>query len=179
MRKLFILLFVANVALAVVSYMLLPDTVASHFRFDGIPDSWGSKTVGVLILLAIELVLFVVFLLVPSSVSWIPKRWVDLPNKDYWLKEENKPKLKAKLEVASSKIGIAILALCFCLGLLVLEANLSDPVRLNASILWAALIAFTVYTVYWCVKFFSFFNMPKNDETAGKRPNSDPVSRAL
>ena len=162
MRKLFILVFVANVALAVVSFVLLPSKAVSEM----------------MALLACEVLFFVLFLLVPSSVSWVPKGSVNLPNKDYWLKEENKPKLKAKLEALTSECGAAFLAFCFCLGLLMLKANLSDPVRLNEGIFFAACIALMSYMVYFCVKFFSFFNMPKNDEAAGGKPNGDPVNRA-
>lgn len=45
-------------------------------------------------------------------------------------------------------------------GLLVIQSNLSNPVRLNEKLLLFALILFLLYTVYWVVKLFRAFRGP-------------------
>ena len=170
MRKLFILAFAANVILTLVSLVVLPPKVAIHFGSGGVPNAWASKEVNALIFLAIEGPLFILFLFAPSLVMKCPPKLINLPNKDYWLKEENKPATKAKVESLMCQFGIALFGFLFCVGLLTLQANLSDPVRLNESILFAMLTAFIVYTVYWCVKIFLSFRLPNNVRAADQVP---------
>ncbi len=59
MRIFFLVTFVANIVLTLVSWVILPDTVAIHFRHDGMPDGWSPVWFHVLIFLGMQLVLFV------------------------------------------------------------------------------------------------------------------------
>jgi uncharacterized membrane protein len=162
MRNIFILVFLANIVLTVVSFWLLPAKIAIHFGFGGAPDSWAPKAVNMLILLAVEFPLFILFLFPPSLIVKVPPKFINLPNKDYWLKKENLPMTKAKITSIMSEFGAALFAFLFCISLLTLYANLADPVRLNEGMFFIFFIAFMVYTVYWCVKIFRAFKLPQN-----------------
>jgi len=52
--------------------------------------------------------------------------------------------------------------------LLAIEANLSQPVRINEKLFFSALILFLLYTVYWCIKLFRSFRRPREMENAKK-----------
>ena len=165
MRNLLIIIFLANVMLSVISLLLLPSEVAIHFGRDGIPDGWASKEFNALIFLGIDLFLFIVFLSAPSLSLGLSPRWLSLPNKNYWLKEENRAMIQKKLAPLMTEYGILFLTFLFCVGLLTLEANLADPIRLNESIFLSIFMAFMFYTVYWCVKLVRVFRIPKNSTT--------------
>jgi len=161
MRALFILAFIANVALIIVSLVILPSKMAIHFGPGGMPDSWASKEVNALIFLGINVVLFICLYLSPLFTEIFPRRLISLPHKDYWLKEENKPELNLKMASLSHEFGAFLFIFLFFINLLVLRANLSDPVRLNERHFFPLLIVFFLYVIYWAVKCFLVFRPPK------------------
>jgi len=160
MRKLFITIFLANVALTILAPLVLPARVAIHFGIGGHPDSWASSGSFALIFLALEVPLFLLFLFVPSLISKCPPNIVSLPNRDYWLSDENKPRAMARLSGLMFEFGFALFASLLGMGLLTIFANLEDPVRLNESLFLIIFIAFMAYTAYWCVKIFRAFKIP-------------------
>ena len=162
MRNLLIVSFLANVALTLVSLLVLPSEVAIHFGRGGMPDSWASNELNALLFLGIDLFIFIVFLVAPSLSLGLSPKWLSLPNKNYWLKEENRVVAQKKLAPLMTEFGIALFTFLFFVGLLTLEANLADPVRLNESIFFPIFIAFMLYTGYWCVKLVRVFRIPKN-----------------
>lgn len=165
MRKLFIFAFLANVLLSLASLAVLPDRVAVHFGWGGIANSWGPKAVLAIVFLAIEILLFITVLGTPSSILKFPPSMINLPNKDYWLKKENLPRTKEKLAVLMWEFGIALFAFFFLVEFLVLDANLSDPVRLKEELFLPGLIVFVLYAVYWCIKLYRSFKIPPGPKT--------------
>ena len=166
MRKLLILIFLANVILTLVSLLILPPEVAVHFGRNGIPDSWASKEFNALMFLVIDVLLVIVFLAGPSLSLGLSPKWVSLPNKSYWLKEENRDMIQKKLTPLMMEFGSACLTFLLLVKLLTLEANLADPVRLNESIFFPIFIAFMLYTGYWCVALVRAFRIPENRRDA-------------
>ena len=166
----FVLVFIANLILIIVSLVVLPARVAMHFGPGGTPDSWGSKYVSALIFLVVEIPSFLLFYFITPFVFKFPAEWISLPNKDYWLKQENRPVMKVKLESIMLEFGVAFFIFMFCAGLLVTKANLSDPVKLNETLFYPVFTAFMAYVVYWCVKIFRSFKLPKNDDKPSGLP---------
>ena len=165
MRAIFITVFAANLVLTVVSLAVLPDKVAIHFGPGGAPDSWAFKEVNAVISLAIEVPLFLILF----YASWLtlnsPPRLLSLPNKDYWLTEANRPALKQKLQRLTDQFGVVLYFFLLYVGLLVLQANLANPVRLNEITLVPALALFLGYTAFWCIGLFRSFRIPTQDES--------------
>jgi uncharacterized membrane protein len=153
------------VALTVVSFIVFPPNVAIHFDKNGNPNSWAPKETNAIIFFATELTLFVIFIIIPSLVFKFPARLISLPNKDYWLKEENKPKVRTKFAILMWEFGIGLFTFLFFVEFLVLDANLTKPVRLNEKLFLSVFITYMVYTVYWCVKILRSFRIPKDAET--------------
>jgi uncharacterized membrane protein len=160
MRPLLAIVFAANVLLWLVSLAVLPDRVAIHFGPGGAPDAWASKELNALIFLVLETPLFLLFWFAPSLPLGIPPRFVSVPNKEYWLKEENRPAFKRKFQHLMAQFGTAFFLFFFCIGLLTVQANLSQPVRLKEEIFLPVLILFLGYTVVWTIGLFRSFRVP-------------------
>ena len=57
MRRLFILAFVANVALSLISLHVLPERVAIHFGADGTADGWGPNYADAALMTGVQMLL--------------------------------------------------------------------------------------------------------------------------
>ena len=170
MRWILLLLFVANVAVSVAGLFLLPDRVAVHFGAGGEPNGWGPKWQGFPIFLCMDFLFLGLFLCSHRIVFWFSPRWVNLPNKDYWLQPEHKEETSEKLTQSMLRFGIAFFLFFLVVGWLTLSANLSHPVRLEESAFLAALGAFLAYTLYWTVRFYLDFRIPAASLEEGDRP---------
>jgi len=164
MRTIFFVVFAANVLLMLVSLVILPDRVAIHFGRGGCPDSWASKEINALVFLVLETPMFLLLWFGPSLPLGVPKRFVSLPNKEYWLREENLPAFKQKLEHLMAQFGAAFFLFFFFTGLLTVQANLSVPVRLNEKAFVPVVILFLVYTVVWTIGLLRAFRVPKEGD---------------
>lgn len=163
MRIFFLVTFVANIVLTLVSWVILPDTVAIHFRHDGMPDGWSPVWFHVLIFLGMQLVLFVTIYFGSRLSLGLHSRWANLPNKDYWLREENLPKAQKMVRSTMMEFGTAMMLFLFVVGILTLKANLSDPVRLSNEFFWPSFVLFMAFVVYWCAKLLFLFRVPRED----------------
>jgi uncharacterized membrane protein len=161
MRTLLCLVFAANVLLWLLSLVVLPDQVAVHFGRGGAPDSWASKEWNALLFVLLETPLFLLFWYAPLLPLGLPPRFVSVPNKDYWLREENRPAFKRRFQERMDRFGTAFFLFFFCIGLLTLQANLSQPVRLNERLFLLFLVLFLIYTVVWTVGLFRAFRVPR------------------
>lgn len=123
MKALFILMFLANVAVTLVSLVLLPDRVAIHFGLRGVADGWASRSVHALLMTGTHVLLFLFMLIV---------------------------------------------------GLLVLEANLAETVKLDLPVFLGAFVAFLLYTVWWTIAFCCAFRIPAGDRNGPNRPAAGP-----
>ena len=161
MKKLLALIFLANVILIVIMIFTLPSRVAIHFVSGGMPDSWMAREGFILFLFSIELPLFILFLIAPALSLKVPPRWINIQNKDYWLRDENRSDLKRKLVSLISEFGCALFLLFLFVALLTIDANFSDPVRLKEAYFFPVFIIFMAYVIYWALKFVLSFRIPK------------------
>jgi len=169
MRVAFILSFIANIGLSLLSLAILPSRVAIHFGAGGNPDNWAPNYVQVLFFLSVEALLFFVIFYSPRLVTKLSPRWVNLPNKDYWLSEENKDLAVARMAHYMYQFGTVMFAFLFLVGMLTMQANLKDPVRLDQSVLLTALAVYFVYTIAWCVALYRGFRVPDPDVRTDSR----------
>ena len=58
------------------------------------------------------------------------------------------------------RIGTALFIFLFAAGLLSIQANLSQPVRLQERPLFVLLALFLAYTLAWVIVFFRSFRLP-------------------
>ncbi len=162
MRKLLVIVFLVSLVFNVVSHLLLPDEVASHFGWGGRPDSWGPKGVYTILLVTADVIIFLMFFFMPILLAKTPKKWINLPNKDFWLSEENIASTQDKVGGLMSEFGVAMLVFIIFVKALSLKANLSDPVRLDERVFLIGLGTLMVFSIFWCVKIFLSFRLPEN-----------------
>jgi len=167
MRWVLIVLFVANVALSIAGFLLLPEEIAIQFGAEGEVNSWGSKRFSFAVSLGLEVFFLGLFLYTDRMVFWLPPKWVNMPNRAYWLRPERKEETGKKLNHLMWQFGIAFYLFFFVVGGLTLQANLSEPVRLEEGFFLCALGLFLGYTAFWCVRFYLAFRMPKCSSKEG------------
>jgi hypothetical protein len=157
-----VVVFGASVLLSLVSLLYLPPEVAIHFGAKGNPDSWGTRELLVWFFLAMDLGLLLMFLLIPSLLLRMPVSLISLPNRDYWLAEENRPKFKSIFEGLWWEYGAAVLLFSLLMKALTIDANLSAPAQMNSGVFWVLFIAFMSYTLYWVIRISRAFSVAKS-----------------
>lgn len=160
MRAAFILGFVANLVLALLSLFLMPSTAAVHFGPGGKPNGWAPSYVHALIMTGLDAILFVTLFFSPRFIRLTPARWINLPNKDYWLKDENRSRAEALLARQLTLFGSILFAFLFMAGVLALDANLSSPVLFREELFWWPFGLFMAYTAYWTFNLSRIFRIP-------------------
>lgn len=160
MKMLFMLTFIANVALTLLSVVVLPDRVAIHFGVHGTANGWASNDMNALLMTIMHVLLFCSFYFSPRLMLLFPAKWISLPNKDYWLQPSVLPKTLAKISGLMWHYGVAMFLFLLMIGILSLQANLAPTVRLNLTVFFPALGAFLLYTVMWILVFFRAFRLP-------------------
>ena len=85
---------------------------------------------------------------------------MSLPNRDYWLREENRAELETRFTALMQEFGVVLFAFLFVVGLLTFDANLSDPVRLNETVFLTAFAGYMLYVVYWLAKLVRRLKVP-------------------
>lgn len=176
MRKVYILVFAVNIIFIAASLFILPDRVAMHFSGGGEPDSFGSKQFFATVLAISESFTFVIFLLIPYLVMKSPPGMMNLPNKKYWLKEENRPALRSKISTLFYEFATVFFVFMFAVNILAVKANLSEPVRLDNRFFNSALIIILLYTAYWFAKFMLSFRIPKENQESNTENDIFPRS---
>ena len=161
MQAAFILSFLANLILSLISLAILPERVGVHFGPGGAADGWVSSLASTLMMLGMNTFVFVLIYFSPRIVDRVPGRWISLPNRDYWLVPERRQQAVAILSDHMWQFGTALFLFMFVAGSLTLRANLSDPIRLNETVFLSALVIFLGYTLYWTIALVRAFRIPK------------------
>ena len=165
MRNVLTFFFLANIALGLISLVVLPAEVAIHFGLGGEADGWASRETNALLFMGIAVPLFLALLYGPLLTMKINPRYMNIPNKDYWLREENRPVFAQKLRSLTWEFGASIFVFLGFIQVLTIHANLLDPVRINETVLFVALGLLMAYSAWWCFRFYRDFRIPKSEES--------------
>lgn len=149
--------YLACLAIAIMSWVLLPGRVATHFGPSGEPDGWSSPATNALVLIVIATFMFTVFYFMHRLIARMPMALINLPNKDYWLAPERADASLAKLAIQFRLFGAAILLLLCVAHALAVQANLVKPPKLDNLLFLGALGLFFVFTIVWAVSFYRSF----------------------
>lgn len=158
MHAVFFVLLAAAAAFVWSTSASLPEVVASHFAAGGAANGFMPRASFVAFMLA--LVVLVPALL--HSLGWlsarIPVRFVNVPNRNYWLAPERRDATLAALGRFGGWLGYATLGLLCAIHWLVVRANSLQPPRLEQAPLIGLvaiyLVAMFVGAVAMLVRFF-------------------------
>jgi hypothetical protein len=142
MRTLFFLLLALGVGFVWWSSGVLPSTVAAHFAVDGAADGFMPRGQYVAFMMGLVIA-------VPTHVFWtarlasrLPLRFINLPNKQYWLAPERRAATLASLGAFGVWVACGLLGVLCVAHWLVVRANLEHPPRLEQAPLIAIVAAF-------------------------------------
>jgi serine/threonine-protein kinase len=132
----FFALVLAALAQALWQHDRLPDRVATHFGAAGQANGWMSRGghtawhVGTVLFLAsiIEGIILVH--------ARLPKEFINLPQRDFWLAPERATATREWITSAVLLIGCALMGFFIALFQLVYEANLGPAPRLDGTVWW-------------------------------------------
>ncbi len=159
MRTVFVVSFLANVILAILSSVILPERVAIHFGLGGSPDGWATNLTSTLGMLVMHTLIFCSLYFFPRLLDRMPAKWISMPNRDFWLTPERRARARETISRHIWQFGTALFLFMLVAGMLTIKANLSDPVRLDEGPLLIAVVIFLAYTVYWTVALLRAFRV--------------------
>lgn len=158
-----ILLCVLSLAFIVLldwSNRQLPERVATHFAFNGQPNRWSTRSSAVALMAGFGLALPLLMVGFALMTRFLPEGSINIPNREYWLAPENRA--GTYTFVSRQMLWLACLLVCFTAGLnwLLVEANLSNPVRMPSDGLALVMGCFLAGLGVWIVTFILHFRRP-------------------
>jgi len=157
MRKLLLLVLVVAAGFVWLTSGDLPPVVASHFGADGAANGFMAGRTYMAFMLAVVVAVPGLVGFSGQLVRVMPIRWINFPNKRYWLAPQRKAETLESLSCLSVPLALALAVfLCF-VHWLVVQANAVQPARLPERPLWVALAILGVAVTLWLVVFFRRF----------------------
>jgi uncharacterized membrane protein len=125
----------------------LPDTMASHFGLSGRADSFMSKEGFFLVMALIGGGSVASVFAAPTLIRHLPSSLVNLPNRDYWLANDERREIAIDRVTALLRwMGMATAALLAVAIELVVRANLHQT-NLDNSTLMTVLVAYFAFVI--------------------------------
>ncbi|NOZ62269.1 MAG: DUF1648 domain-containing protein [Calditrichaeota bacterium] len=158
--KRLILILIAFLVLAVLQaiyfYPKLPDKIATHYGADGVPDGYSDKTKALIFDIALLVFMSGVFFGLSWMMKKVPDNLINIPNKDFWLKSENKPLTVKIISSFGLKVGIVTELFLLMLFQRIYSINISGS-RLNSTNFWFGLLVYFVAIGFLVWQFYQFF----------------------
>ena len=140
-------------------YFQLPENVASHFNWQGKADNWSSKNLFMLVNLGVLALISTIFLGIRFFLPGTPEKWVNMPNKEYWLEPGRKKETLNALARSTTWFGCATMGLFMASLYLAFQANMTSNPILGDAIKYL-LILYLAYTVVWVIRLILRFRKP-------------------
>ena len=165
MRILFIITCLANIAFAFGTLPWMPEKVAIHFGLGGMADRFVSPMGN-----AIEMSLTIGILAgilfgVSLSMPIMPTSCINIPNRNYWLNEENRPQTIRRLRSFLDFVGIGVCLFFLFVQWETFQANQRAPVTLNMIEIWIGMGVFVVFVLVESIRLHLAFRLPKEKES--------------
>jgi hypothetical protein len=161
-RNVFFILIIVSIFLPLYLYQRLPYRIAYHFNIDNIADDWMSKRTYLVAHFGIIISLTVIFTGAALLMHKMPSSLFNLPNKAFWLTEQNKTNTTLVLQGMLYWIGSLCLLLFLYVFYQVYKANIMGTGRID-SFSWFAIIIFLMADGIIILKYISYFNNKENN----------------
>jgi len=163
MRLLFLILCAVNIAVAVTAIWLMPDPMVTHYGADGQPDETMSPT-RYAALMSGTFVAVVVFFLMPWIAHYLPSWMWNIPNRDYWLSRENRPRAIRITRSILDRLGVVLMLFFLLVQWKIFQANRADIPRQHPAIFWSGLAVLGVALVMAQARTTPAFRLPEKTE---------------
>ena len=143
--------------LSLVLYLVSPARVAVHFNQNGIPNSWASREVNFMVWLMVYGFIGVFFTAIPGIIKQAPRKFVNLPHRDFWLAPE---RFENSCRIISGMLYDMGAALSFFFMLLEgagFQSGLKPGGILNKGFMDIMFFLFCAYTFIWLGRFLWIF----------------------
>ncbi|HMK43535.1 MAG TPA: DUF1648 domain-containing protein [Dissulfurispiraceae bacterium] len=110
-KYLFFMLVCLCLLHAAYGYLMLPETVASHFNAAGIANAWASKKLFIGIYAGAAALCSGLFGTMGALFARMPESMINLPHREYWLSPERRGETFAFLELYGYLFGASTLVL--------------------------------------------------------------------
>jgi uncharacterized membrane protein len=131
-------------------YLILPETVASHFDAAGNPNGFMSKTIFVIFELFLLLFVAGQFMLIPSFIEKLPDSLINLPNKAFWLAKERRAETFATIRNYFEWFSVALLLVFIAVNQLVFRANINHE-NLSDKLALLTMGIFILFVLVWLI----------------------------
>ena len=159
MRTLFIITCLANIAFAFGTLPWMPDRVT----YDFVANKSVSPIIYAVFASTLIGVLGTVFFGL-SLIPFTPATSYGTPNRDYWLKEENRPKANQHTRSYFESGGFGTMLLFLSWQWAIFQANQRVPAELNKIALGLGAGIFVVFIIVILIRFCLAFRLPKGKE---------------
>jgi uncharacterized membrane protein len=157
-KTVYVFMLVAALFQWVRYYPLLPERMAAHFNFEGLPNGWQPKAVFFLLMLVVVVgVTAVITFLSPQLIAARPDNQINLPNRSYWLAPARREATFRFIAAQMAWFGCGVLFVLLFGTSLAIHANLSPDYRFDNSTMIKVLGGFLFLTVLWMVRFIRHF----------------------
>lgn len=139
---------------------LAPAQMASHFNFQGHPDGFMPKVQFFASQLQVFLVVLGLGLLIQLLFLIMPAKWINMPDREYWLVPEHHAELVNNLSVFGFALFGTIL-IVIQIGLeLSVYANLQKPVIFAGQIMLPVIAGFFIFSAFLLFQLTRSFRRP-------------------
>ena len=166
MRILLIITCLANIAFAFGSLPWMPNPMAVRLASDGTPMAFVENPIKHAMLVSISVgIMATVFLYISRIyLFFCPSGMPFMPNRDYWLSEENRPKMILRIHSFFDSGGFGTM-LFFVIGQWVFfQANLGAPPTANLIVLFFGISVIPVFIAVVMVRLYLSFRLPKEND---------------
>ena len=165
MRILLIITCLANIAFAFGTLPWMPERVAVRLASDGSPIAFVGCPIVSAMWSSIAVITMTVAFLVASKFS--STLFADgapfMPNRNYWLSEENCPKMVLHIRSFCYSGGFATMLFFFVAQLVFFQANMGAPPMANLVVLFLGISAIPIFIVVAMIRLYISFRLPKTE----------------
>ncbi len=145
------------IAISILYYPKLPQTIASHYGLNGKADGWMSKEWFVVFQISLSLFFFALFTLISYFIPRFNNSLINLPNKDYWLTGNRREESLSKISTLLYLIGSSVNIFFVLIFMEVYSANMDKTYKIGSAV-WFYLVFFISLTGILVIKHIQYFN---------------------
>lgn len=138
-------------------YPQLPGVVASHFDGRGTPNGWQTKQAFFTGFVGMTVLCVLIGFGLASLIGFMPVRWINLPNKRYWLAPEHREETLEWLKAYFGWFACGIYVVMIVFFDYAAQSNLHPDHPPGVTHLWYTLGGFLVFIIAWLVRMFTKF----------------------